>query len=61
MTVVPPDLWNSEKLNNSLRDVDHAIDAQHPTILIVVDPYFLMPRSHLRPVADAAGTSIPAV
>lgn len=28
-TVVPLDLWNSEKLNNSLRDIDHAIDAQH--------------------------------
>lgn len=27
-TVVPVDLWNSEKLNNSLRDIDHAIDAQ---------------------------------
>ncbi|MDR0242899.1 MAG: hypothetical protein LBJ65_14975 [Burkholderia sp.] len=26
--VVPLDLWNSEKLNNSLRDIDHAIDAQ---------------------------------
>ncbi|MDP1530956.1 MAG: HEPN domain-containing protein [Rhodoferax sp.] len=28
-TVVPLDLWNSEKLNNSLRDIDYAIDAQH--------------------------------
>ncbi len=28
-TVVPMDLWNSEKLNNSLRDIDHAIDAHH--------------------------------
>ena len=28
-TVVPVDLWNSEKLNSSLRDIDHAIDAQH--------------------------------
>jgi hypothetical protein len=28
MTVVPRDLWNSEKLNNSLRDIDNAIDAQ---------------------------------
>jgi hypothetical protein len=28
-TVVPVDLWNSEKLNNSLRDIDHAIDAHH--------------------------------
>jgi hypothetical protein len=27
-TIVPHDLWNSEKLNNSLRDIDHAIDAQ---------------------------------
>lgn len=27
-TVVPLDLWNSEKLNNSLKDIDHAIDAQ---------------------------------
>lgn len=26
-TVVPVDLWNSEKLNNSLKDIDHAIDA----------------------------------
>lgn len=26
-TVVPIDLWNSEKLNNSLKDIDHAIDA----------------------------------
>ncbi len=26
-TVVPVDLWNSEKLNNSLNDIDHAIDA----------------------------------
>ena len=26
--VVPVDLWNSEKLNISLRDIDHAIDAQ---------------------------------
>jgi hypothetical protein len=28
VAVVPLDLWNSEKLNNSLRDIDHAIDAQ---------------------------------
>ena len=27
-TIVPYDLWNSEKLNNLLRDIDHAIDAQ---------------------------------
>lgn len=27
-TIVPLDLWNSEKLNASLRDIDHAIDAQ---------------------------------
>lgn len=27
--VVPVDLWNSEKLNNSLKDIDHAIDAHH--------------------------------
>lgn len=27
-TIVPLDLWNSEKLNNSLRDIDHAIDVQ---------------------------------
>lgn len=26
-TVVPLDLWNSEKLNNSLKDIDHAIEA----------------------------------
>jgi len=26
-TVVPVDLWNSEKLNNSLKDIDNAIDA----------------------------------
>jgi hypothetical protein len=26
--VVPTDLWNSEKLNNSLRDIDSAIDSQ---------------------------------
>lgn len=26
-TVVPTDLWNSEKLNNSLKDIDRAIDA----------------------------------
>lgn len=26
-TVVPVDLWNSEKLNKSLKDIDHAIDA----------------------------------
>lgn len=26
-TVVPVALWNSEKLNNSLNDIDHAIDA----------------------------------
>ena len=25
--VVPVDLWNSEKLSNSLKDIDHAIDA----------------------------------
>jgi hypothetical protein len=28
-TMVPLDLWNSEKLNNNLKDIDHAIDAQH--------------------------------
>ena len=28
VAVVPLGLWNSEKLNNSLRDIDHAIDAQ---------------------------------
>ncbi|GAB7129638.1 hypothetical protein JCM19000A_41460 [Silvimonas sp. JCM 19000] len=28
-TVVPVDLWNSAKLNNSLKDIDHAIDAHH--------------------------------
>lgn len=28
-TIVPVDLWNSEKLNNSLKDIDHAIDALH--------------------------------
>lgn len=28
VAVVPLDLWNSEKLNNSLKDIDHAIDAQ---------------------------------
>jgi hypothetical protein len=28
-TVVPVDLWNSEKLNNSLKDIDHAIDVHH--------------------------------
>jgi hypothetical protein len=28
LAVVPLDLWNSEKLNNSLKDIDHAIDAQ---------------------------------
>lgn len=28
-TIVPLDIWNSEKLNNNLRDIDHAIDAQH--------------------------------
>jgi hypothetical protein len=27
-TIVPRDLWNSEKLNSSLKDIDHAIDAQ---------------------------------
>lgn len=27
-TVVPMDLWNSEKLNNSLKDIDNAIDSQ---------------------------------
>ncbi len=27
-TIVPQDLWNSEKLNNSLKDIDLAIDAQ---------------------------------
>lgn len=27
-TIVPVDLWNSEKLNNSLKDIDSAIDAQ---------------------------------
>lgn len=29
ITVVPVDLWNSEKLNSSLKDIDHAIDAHH--------------------------------
>lgn len=29
VAVVPLDLWNSEKLNNSLKEIDHAIDAQH--------------------------------
>jgi len=29
LTVVPFDLWNSEKLNNSLKDIDLAIDAHH--------------------------------
>lgn len=29
VTVVPVDLWNSEKLNKSLKDIDGAIDAQH--------------------------------
>ena len=29
ITVVPIDLWNSEKLNKSLKDIDQAIDAQH--------------------------------
>ncbi len=28
LAVVPLDLWNSEKLNNGLKDIDHAIDAQ---------------------------------
>jgi hypothetical protein len=28
-TVVPVDLWTSETLNNSLKDIDHAIDAHH--------------------------------
>jgi hypothetical protein len=28
-TVVPVDLWNSEKLNKSLKDIDLAIDAHH--------------------------------
>ena len=28
LAMVPLDLWNSEKLNNSLKDIDHAIDAQ---------------------------------
>ena len=28
-TVVPVDLWNSEKLNSSLKDIDYAIDAHH--------------------------------
>ncbi len=28
LNIVPHDLWNSEKLNNSLREIDHAIDAQ---------------------------------
>jgi hypothetical protein len=28
-TVVPVDLWNSEKLNNSLSGIDHAIDSHH--------------------------------
>lgn len=27
-TIVPYDLWSSEKLNQSLRDMEHAIDAQ---------------------------------
>ena len=27
ITVVPLDIWNSKKLNNSLKDIDHAIDA----------------------------------
>jgi hypothetical protein len=27
-TFVPVDIWNSEKLNKSLKDIDHAIDAQ---------------------------------
>lgn len=27
--VVPVDLWNSEKLNKSLKDIDQAIDAHH--------------------------------
>lgn len=27
-TVVPLDLWNSEKLNKSLKDIDQAVDAQ---------------------------------
>ncbi|BCL90890.1 hypothetical protein ACNRBV_22845 [Ralstonia pseudosolanacearum] len=27
-TIVPLDLWNSDKLNTSLRDIDNAIDAQ---------------------------------
>lgn len=26
-SIVPVDLWNSEKLNKSLKDIDHAIDA----------------------------------
>lgn len=29
VTVVPVDLWNSEKLNKSLKDIDQAIDAHH--------------------------------
>lgn len=29
VTVVPIDLWNSEKLNKSLRDIDQAIDAHN--------------------------------
>lgn len=29
ITVVPLDLWNSEKLNKSLKDIDQAIDAHH--------------------------------
>lgn len=29
ITVVPVDLWNSEKLNSSLKDIDHAIEAHH--------------------------------
>jgi hypothetical protein len=28
VAVVPLNLWNSEKLNNSLKDIDYAIDAQ---------------------------------
>ncbi|HEX8957937.1 MAG TPA: hypothetical protein VF798_16800, partial [Burkholderiaceae bacterium] len=29
VTVVPVDLWNSEKLNKSLNDIDQAIDVHH--------------------------------
>ncbi|MBX9800168.1 MAG: hypothetical protein K2Y13_11980 [Burkholderiaceae bacterium] len=29
VTIVPVDLWNSEKLNKSLKDIDQAIDTYH--------------------------------